>query len=151
MSFGFAIGDFIAVGDKAWHVSSPRFTVSLPLLTKATKLYQKCKSAREDYGTLVDHVGILHSVLEDVKNFVSGGEVPELQNERSSLVAARQNCLATLEELDAFLTRHAGLVDESRKRKFELAKFVTKDIKSLKAKLDHSTKLLQLSLQSLQM
>jgi hypothetical protein len=115
------------------------------------ELYQKCKSARGDYEALDDHVKFLHSVLEDVRAFLSGEEVPEAQNERSSLIAARQNCLTTLEELDAFLIRHAGLVDESRKRKFELAKFIAKDIKSLKAKLDHSTKLLQLSLQSLQM
>jgi hypothetical protein len=114
-------------------------------------LYKKCKSAREDYGAIDDHVRILHSVLEDVRGFISNGDVPEVQNERSSLVAARQNCLATLEELDAFLTRHAGLVDESQKRKFELMKFIAKDISNLKAKLDHSTKLLQLSLQSLQM
>ncbi|CAI6292946.1 unnamed protein product [Periconia digitata] len=133
MSFGFAIGDFIAVGDKAWD------------------LYQKCKSAKGDYETLDDHVRILHDVLKEVNAFVSEGDIPEVQNERSSLVAARENCRATLKELDAFLIRHAGLVNESRKRKFELAKFIVKDVKSLKAKLDHSTKLLQLSLQSLQM
>lgn len=114
-------------------------------------MYQRCKSARGDYDALDDHVKILHSVLEDVRAFLSIGEVPEVPDKCYSLVAARENCLATLVELDAFLNRHSGLVNKSQKRKFELAKFITKDITSLKAKLDHSTKLLQLSLQSLQM
>lgn len=117
----------------------------------ALKLYKRCKSARDDYGALDDHVRVLHSVLEDVRRFISVRDVPELETERSSLVTARQNCLATLKELDAFLSRHAGLVGESQKRRFELAKFIVRDVESLKAKLDHSTKLLQLSLQSLQM
>ncbi|PVI08362.1 hypothetical protein DM02DRAFT_722633 [Periconia macrospinosa] len=106
--------------------------------------------SREDYETLDEHVRFLHLTLKEAEAFVSEGNVPEVQNECASLLAAKQTCSATLEELDAFLKRHAGVLEKSRKRKFELAKFILKDISSLKTKLDYSTKFLQLSLQSLQ-
>ncbi|KAF2688341.1 hypothetical protein K458DRAFT_427948 [Lentithecium fluviatile CBS 122367] len=130
MSFGFGIGDFVVVSDKAWLI------------------YQKCKSAPEDYATLAHSVVVLAKVLEETKDFVIQG-APSSSSKIEALVSAREGCRTTLNEVDDFLNKYTEIGRKKNRRYIQLAKFITKDVEGLKLKLANNTSLLQLSLTSL--
>ncbi|KAF2727864.1 hypothetical protein EJ04DRAFT_529083 [Polyplosphaeria fusca] len=130
MSFGFAVGDFITVADRA------------------VVIYRKCKAAPDDYASLTHHVHTLATVLEDTRSFLDA-EVPSSPLRLEALVSAREGCRTTLNEVEAFLDKHVDVTKTKNRNYIRIAKFIAKDLDGLKLKLWSNTNLLQLSLASL--
>ncbi|KAF2434249.1 hypothetical protein EJ08DRAFT_497514 [Tothia fuscella] len=112
------------------------------------QVYKKCKDAPDTYRALSDHVGVLHNVLRDIMVYLEEEEVPTGDRRMASLITAREGCRTTLDEVEEFLDKYSSL-GKNQKRLIELLKFITKDVDSLKGKLDGNTNLLQISLTSL--
>ncbi|KAF2465383.1 uncharacterized protein BDR25DRAFT_86606 [Lindgomyces ingoldianus] len=131
MSFGFSIGDFIT------------------LLDKAHLVYRKCKSAPSDYAVLAQHVEILTHVLEETRSILSPSLASSLPKPKlNSLVSARESCQITLDEVEKFLNKYEDM-GKKHPTYFKRVKFIGKDVEGLKARLSLSTNLLQLGLSSL--
>lgn len=112
-------------------------------------MYRKCSSAGDDYEGLANHVDSLRNALLDVQVFAQENDtIPSDKLKLSSLASARENCVATLNEVEAFLEKHSKL-RSAQSRKIAIAKFIFADINNLKQKLGNCTSLLQLGLVSL--
>jgi len=129
MSFGFGVGDFIAVGELAWKVA------------------ERCKSAPDDFAELTVSLEVIASVLDETTSFVRQGSVPGDELKRNALATARESCRVTLAEVQTFLDKHAGV--EKGKKFFDIVRFIRHDIKGLKSKLQSSCHHLQLCLTAL--
>lgn len=120
----------------------------LPQFYSHTQLYKRCSLASADYTELANHVLVLQTVATEVQAFARDNEIPQDEQKVASLVAARQNCMTILDELDAVLVKHTRL-GSSKKRWIDVVKFVKKDVNAMKSKLAHVTALMQLALASL--
>ncbi|OAQ71516.1 hypothetical protein VFPFJ_11057 [Purpureocillium lilacinum] len=131
MSFGYSIGDFITLGDKAWTI------------------YKKCKEAPEQYAQLSHYVEVLRIVIDDVHKFLEDGEPPDSERKLASLVSSAQGCETTLAEVEEFLEKHSK-VGSKNKRVIDTARFIIKDVQGLRSRLEMNAQLLQLCLVSFQ-
>ncbi|KAF2731958.1 hypothetical protein EJ04DRAFT_578747 [Polyplosphaeria fusca] len=134
MSFGYSVGDFIAAADKAFLV------------------WKKCKSAPEDYADLAHRVHVLAVTLSASKDYLDQN-ASQPSSSLQALTLARKGCLETLGEVEELLSRYTdvGNIPGSSYRQrpyLQVAKFITKDIEGLKAKLSNHAHLLQLGLNS---
>ncbi|MCJ1387951.1 hypothetical protein MMC18_000794 [Xylographa bjoerkii] len=96
MSFGFGIGDIIAVSDKAW------------------KLYQLCSQSSEQFTELSSQAALLHIVLKQNKENVEKTKLtPEKSSDLVVLIKGCDNVLDALEKLldkyEAFSTREQSV------------------------------------------
>lgn len=111
-------------------------------------MYNRCNSASDDYSELAHHVQILQTVSGEVQAFAKDDGLPKDQQRITSLVLAGKTCLMALTEVEGVLNKHTGLA-ASKKRWFDVIKFVRRDVDALKSKLNHATELMQLALMSL--
>jgi len=91
---------------------------------------------------------VLRLVVDDTQSFLTNGELPDSKCKTESLVSAGHSCMATLAEVEEFLSKHTNAGNS--KRLIDTFKFVTRDIEGLQSKLEISAQLLQLSLTSFQ-
>ncbi|KAF1847228.1 uncharacterized protein K460DRAFT_402592 [Cucurbitaria berberidis CBS 394.84] len=136
MSFGFAVGDFIAIADKAYLV------------------YKRCKDAPAKYAELTKRVLQLRDVLEETKLYLvranNDGQIPQSQLRLASLQAMCSGCNTTLDEVDDFLEKYSNVgTDKGTRRVISRLKFITSDSGALVAKLEFDARSLQLRLTSL--
>jgi chromosome segregation ATPase len=100
MSFGFAVGDFVASGRLSWG------------------LYKQCKGASAEFAAVCNEVLSIHTALRELED--------EAQNEDSVLNRAGkgrqkelnnivQNCTEVLQQLEALVTRYRSLGTSQRK------------------------------------
>ncbi|KAL9608481.1 MAG: hypothetical protein Q9167_006689 [Letrouitia subvulpina] len=115
MSFGVAVGDFIAVGNLAW------------------KVYRSCKGMKAEFEEVANEARAAHTVLKELED--------EAKEERSTLNrhgAARKREFMTLigglhgalAELDKIVLKYQSLTRRER-RIWDQLKLATEDLKSL--------------------
>ncbi|CAN9341993.1 unnamed protein product [Alternaria alternata] len=136
MSFGFSVGDFVVLRDKAFLI------------------YDRYKDAPGEYADLTAHVQQLRDVLDDTKTFLveaeRQGHIPQSQSQLASLKARHDCCNTTLDEFDEFLRKYMKVeAEKGRRRIISLAKFIMSDAKSLSKKVEGEASSLQLRLSSL--
>jgi hypothetical protein len=133
MSFGFAIGDFVALGTLAWG------------------LYKQCKGASADFAEICNEVLSIHTALRELED--------EAQNEDSILNRAGkgrqkelnnivQNCTQILRQLESLVTRYRSL-GTSQKKVWDRVKFGDEGIQVIRNQLVLHTSTLTLFLTSL--
>ena len=119
MSFGFAVGDFLTVGQFAW------------------KIYKKCKRAGSEFEEISREVVSLHTVI---KELVNEAQTPEsLLNRKGAdrkpeLDELLRNCMNVLWQLQGLTTKYQSLGTQSRKG-WDSVKFGTEGIESIRSKL----------------
>ncbi|KAH7407613.1 ankyrin repeat-containing domain protein [Cadophora sp. MPI-SDFR-AT-0126] len=121
MSFGFGVGDFIAVGKLAWSV------------------YKSCKDAPESFNNISAEVLSLHAVLKEVEEALV--EEPLTESKQRSLTTISNGCQSVLEDLQALVVKYHSLGSKSR-RTWDRMKWGAKDISELRARLTSNTMLL---------
>ncbi|MCJ1289128.1 hypothetical protein MMC34_000660 [Xylographa carneopallida] len=96
MSFGFGIGDIIAISDKAW------------------SLYQLCSQSSEQFATISSQAGLLHVVLKQNKENIEKIRLtPEKHADLTVLMKGCDDVLSALEILlnkyEAFSTKEQSV------------------------------------------
>lgn len=76
MSFGFAVGDFLAVGQLCW------------------KVYRKCKDAAGNYAELSGEVSALYAIIKENEEILSQQDLTSQQ--RAGLTECRDGCESVL-------------------------------------------------------
>ncbi len=133
MSFGFAVGDFVALGRLAWG------------------LYKQCKGASAEFAEVCNEVLSIHTALRELED--------EAQNEDSILNRAGkgrqkelhtivQNCTEVLRQLETLVTRYRSL-GTSQRKVWDRIKFGDEGIQVIRNKLVLHTSTLTLFLTSL--
>lgn len=121
MSFGFSIGDFIALGQLAW------------------KVYRSCKDAPECFKNISQEVLSLHAVLREVEENISAQTLPVTR--QSNLKTIGDGCRNVLEDLQSLVDKYESLGTQS-KRTWDRMKWGHEDIAELRSRLTSNTVLL---------
>jgi hypothetical protein len=119
LSFGFAIGDFVALGRLAWG------------------LYKQCKGASAEFAEICNEVLSILTALRELED--------EAQNEDSILDRAGkgrqkelnnivQNCTQVLQQLESLVTRYRSL-GTSQKKVWDRVKFGDEGIQVIRNQL----------------
>ena len=114
MSFGFSVGDFLAVGQLSW------------------KVYKKCKDSPGSYAELSNEVGALHNVMKETEELCSQQDLTPQQENR--LLKCQQGCRDVLENLDRLLIKYESLGTNSR-RTFDRMGFAAEDMTGIRERL----------------
>ncbi len=114
MSFGFGVGDFLAVGQLCW------------------KVYKKCKDSTSNYVELSTEVGTLHNVLKETEEILSQQELT--QEQRVKLVSHQQGCKEVLRDLDRLLVKYESMGTKSA-RSLDRMRFGMEDMNSIRSRL----------------
>lgn len=122
MSFGFSIGDFVALGDLA------------------LRIYRKCKSAGEDYSALADEVYEIQGPLTVLDHEIqsSGSWFSQISHHQLAglVLKANEDCKAVLQEIADALKKYEdvdpkGPGGRRMRRMLHVAKF-SGDVEHLK-------------------
>ena len=114
MSFGFGVGDFLAVGQLSW------------------KVYKKCKESSGSYAELSSEVLALNAVVKETEELLSHQDLTPKQ--RVILTTCRQGCEDVLKDLEELLIKYESLGTKSQ-RTFDRVGFGTHDINGLRLRL----------------
>ena len=114
MSFGFSIGDFVAVGQLCWTV------------------YLRCKNAPGQYTELSLEVSGLYTVIEETRELFSRQKLSSEQQRKLS--TCREGCEKVLQDLGALLSKYESLGTKSR-RTFDRMGFGGEDMKDIRLRL----------------
>ena len=114
MSFGFGVGDFIAVGGLCW------------------KVYKKCKNSPGDYAQLSSEVGSLHNVIKETEEMLSQQDLT--QQQKAKLVQSRQGCEEVLKDLERLLNKYESMGTSAR-RTFDRTGFGMQDMNGIRLRL----------------
>ena len=114
MSFGYAVGDFLAVGQLCW------------------KVYKKCKDSPGNYAELSSEVGALHNVMKETEEMLSQQGLTKEQQVK--LTTCRQGCEDVLKDLDGLLVKYESLGTSSR-RTFDRMGFGMQDMTGIRLRL----------------
>jgi len=94
MSFGFGIGDFIAVGELA------------------LRLHRECRNAPAQFAAISTEVSSLHLIIKDVDNTIKDRSLsPEKE---ADLVRISEGCRSVLTDLDALLQKYRNVGKQTR-------------------------------------
>lgn len=121
MSFGFSVGDFIAVSKLAWNV------------------YKSCKEAPESFKNITTEVLSLHAVLREAEETLSSQSLPTTTQAHLKIVV--DGCKDVLEELQSLIDKYESLGTRS-KRTWDRLGWGSKDINELRSRLVSNTLLL---------
>ena len=121
MSFGYSVGDFLAVGQLAW------------------KVYKSCRDAPESFNNISLEVLSLHALLKEVEETLSS--CPLTQSKQASLATITAGCQNVLLDLQALVLKYESLGTQS-KRTWDRVRWGSKDIAELRARLTSNTMLL---------
>lgn len=83
MSFGFVVGDFLAMGKLAWSV------------------YKSCKDAPESFSNISAEVLSLHAILKEVEETLA--DSPLTESKQRSLATIENGCQMVLSDLQAII------------------------------------------------
>ena len=114
MSFGFGVGDFLAVGQLCW------------------KVYKKCKDSPGNYTELSGEVGALHNVIKETEELLSQQGLSTGQ--KVKLTKCQQGCEDVLKDLDALLVKYESLGTNSR-RTFDRMGLGMQDMNGIRLRL----------------
>ena len=121
MSFGFGIGDILALGELSWTV------------------YKSCKDAPESFSNIAQEVLSLHVVLKEVEENISGHKLAPKQE--AGLRTVAEGCQKVLEDLKILVEKYESLGTQS-KRTWDRMKWGLQDVADLRARLTSNTVLL---------
>ena len=121
MSFGFGVGDVLAVSKIAW------------------KVYKSCKDAPESFGDLSAEVLSLHTVLQELEENLDGHELPATQQTRLKTII--NSCDAVLQDLQTLVAKYESL-GTNQKRTFDRLRWGSEEIGELRARLSSNINLL---------
>ncbi|KAN0101440.1 hypothetical protein V8E51_011950 [Hyaloscypha variabilis] len=119
MSFGYSVGDFVAIGQLAWTV------------------YKSCKGAPGEFQELARELSSLHTILHELED---DAKTPtSLLNRRGAerkpeLEVLLANLSTTLNQVDDIVKRYHSL-GRDQKKTWDRVKFATKDLADLRSKL----------------
>ena len=114
MSFGFSVGDFLAVGQLCW------------------KTYKKCKDSPGIYAQLSGEVNGLLAVLKETKELLEQEQLTE--NQLAKLLPIQKNCEKCLEDLNGLLVKYQSLGTRSQ-RTFDRFGFGNEDITIIRQRM----------------
>ncbi|KAH8597323.1 hypothetical protein B0O99DRAFT_593060 [Bisporella sp. PMI_857] len=121
MSFGFSVGDFLAVGQLAWQV------------------YRKCKTAPSEFKSVSSQLVSLHIVIKDVHATIEEWELPEAK--KDDLLQIVGDAKETLEELDQLLQKYKRLGLKSS-RTFDRLRYPRAEVDELRIRVESSINML---------
>ena len=121
MSFGYSVGDVIAVGLIAWNV------------------YKACRDAPGSFKNISQEVLSLHAVLKEVEDCLTGQ--PLSTSRQAHLKVVTDSCGSVLQELQALVDKYRTL-DTKSKRTWDKVGFASEDIVDLRSRLTANTGLL---------
>ena len=124
MSFGYGVGDIMAVS------------------RLALKVYSAYKDAPDDYRNIADEVKSLHIIIERHFETLSN---KKQQGGKEVL----EGCQNVLKDLDALIEKYNALASADRSLVFKRIKLGTEDIVTLRARLTSNTTLLNSFIQRL--
>ena len=124
MSYGYGVGDFIAVSKLAWDV------------------YNAYKDAPEDFRNISDEIKSLHIIVE--RNKVKFQDKTLSSDEQAQLRDILQGCTNVLEDLDKLHIKYMrlGSAQGSSSQVFDGIKWTQENIGELRARLTSNTTLL---------
>ena len=124
MSYGYGVGDFIAVSKLAWDV------------------YIAYKDAPEDFRNISDEIKSLHIIVE--RNKVKFQDKTLTPDEQAQLRDILQGCTNVLEDLDRLRTKYMRLASAqgSNSQAIDRIKWTQENIPELRARLTSNTTLL---------
>jgi hypothetical protein len=114
MSFGYSVGDFIAVGTLAWQI------------------YKSCKGAPESFGNIHLEVLSLHATLKEAEETVFAHRLSPAQQERLKTVG--DGCYRVLEDLQTLVRKYESLGTQT-KRTWDRMRWGTEPVAELRARL----------------
>lgn len=121
MSFGYGVGDCLAVATLAWQV------------------YKSCRDAPESFSNIQIEVLSLHAVLKEVEESLPDQQLTT--SRQHSLATISQGCEAVLRDLKALIDRYESLGSKS-KRTWDRMKWSSTEVAELRARLTSNTVLL---------
>ena len=121
MSFGFSVGDFVAVGAFAWRV------------------YRLCRESSDDFKDLSAEVASLHIVLKEIEEHLSERNLSAEQ--KTQLSELGKNCHDVLENLTALLDKYESLGTQAQ-RAWDRMRWGLEDIIAVRSRLVNNTALL---------
>jgi len=124
MSYGYGVGDFIAVSRLAWDV------------------YTAYKDAPEDFKNISDEIKSLHIIVDRHKDKFRGKTLTS--DEHAQLRDILQGCTNVLEDLDKLHTKYMNLgsAQGSSSQAIDRIKWTQENIAELRARLTSNTTLL---------
>ena len=119
MSFGFGVGDILAISGLA------------------VQVYSAYKDAPEDYKHISEEVRSLQAIVDEAVKYyedtvLSGSKRQEGQE-------ALQGCQSVLEDLNSLIEKYRSLASTNKKQVFKRVKLGTEDITTLRARLTSNT------------
>ena len=122
MSFGFGLGDIIALGRLSWTV------------------YQACKEAPSTFGQLTQEVLSMNAVLKEIEEACD--EEEDLSSSRQEgLKVVMAGCRNVLEELQTLLKRYESMGTRANRTRDRMG-WATVDIPTCRQRLNTNTSLL---------
>ncbi|CZR65079.1 uncharacterized protein PAC_14979 [Phialocephala subalpina] len=121
MSFGYSIGDLIAVGELA------------------LRIYREYRDAPAQFAAIAIEVGSLHLTLKDVDNTIQDNEMPV--NKKADLMQIVDGCKAVLTDLDNLLQKYKNIGKKTR-WSWDRLRWHQSDIQDMRARIISSTGLL---------
>ena len=122
MSFGFGIGDLMAISGLA------------------VKVYTAYKDAPGDYRNISDEVESLHIIIQKAAQHFEGTKLND--NSRQEGLKVLKSCQNILEDLDALLIKYNSVASASTGQVIHRIKLGTEDISTLRIRLISNTGLL---------
>ena len=129
MSFGFGVGDIIAIS------------------RLALKVYTAYKDAPDDYRNIADEVKSLHIIIEEAAQHFKSTTLSDEKKQGGKEVL--EGCRNVLKDLDALIEKYNALASSNPSQVFRRIKLGTEDIVTLRARLTSHTTLLNSFIQRL--
>ena len=129
MSFGYGVGDIMAVS------------------RLALKVYSAYKDAPDDYRNIADEVKSLHIIIEEAARHFESTTLSNKKQQGGKEVL--EGCQNVLKDLDALIEKYNALASADRSLVFKRIKLGTEDIVTLRARLTSNTTLLNSFIQRL--
>ena len=129
MSFGFGVGDILAISELA------------------QKVYTAYKDAPDDYRNIADEVKSLHIIIEEAAQHFKSTTLSDEKKQGGKEVL--EGCRNVLKDLDALIEKYNALASSNTSQVFQRIKLGMEDIVTLRARLTSHTTLLNSFIQRL--
>ena len=131
MSFGYGVGDVVALSQLAW------------------KTYKACKDAPTSFANLAQETQSLHAVLKETEEVLTDSQTKLTPAQQSRLKGVTDGCHGVLNDLDALLQKYDSLGTRS-KMSWDRMGYATKNTAELRSRLISHTLLLSSFIQTSQ-
>ena len=122
MSFGFGVGDFMAVS------------------TLAATVYMAYKDAPINYKHIAEEVKSLQGLIDKAAQHFEGTTLSHADHQHGQ--EALKGCQSVLEDLNAFIEEYKSIASNNKRLVFKRVKLGTEDIATLRARLTSNATLL---------